>query len=645
MPREGRGSNFVLKLDDRTLPSGYPDDDAAGAGAARDARQGAALPLRRVDPPRGRPRPGRSRCSSRAPPRCARSGSRGSTLLLEELAKGPADPAPVLRRRRRGRGAGRPARDAPSRSRSRKPGGRATATSSRSRPRCSGAAVRRRSRSAARAAGRQVTPWRSSPRCCRRSTRARRSVEAKPGDGGRAAAVERPAVHALVAGSGAARHRGRRPARAARGRRPSRRRPSSSRTSCRRSASSPASRRFRRATSRSCAAILDEHAHLQNVRLHLVGHADDAAAVARARAASSATTRASRASAPARSRSSSRRRSRFRRRRSPSSGPATRSRSPRTPPPRAGRRTGASRSRSGTTRSRRSSGSRRSSSPRRSSASRSAGRRRSASCATSEGHARRARVRNLVAPLHYDDETVEVPEEFVAPGRSRRSHNLRDKQNVTVKFIGYTDDAPLTGRDGAHLRRPSRAVEGAGAPRRAGGAGRARPADRGDRQRRPRRDAAGRLERDRAGPRAEPSRRGRVLVRRSAAGAAGRAAALSRTTAGDEMVTKVYDPPWGRIASLAARERRADRFRRATRDALRRALADVADKTNVRLRFVGYTKNERLDRRTALGVRRRHRPLRRARAPRDGEDQGRDRALGGARPSTRDAATSSPTTS
>ena len=32
---------------------------------------------------------------------------------------------------------------------------------------------------------------------------------------------------------------------------------------------------------------------------------------------------------------------------------------------------------------------------------------------------------------------------------------------------------------------------------------------------------------------------------------------------------------------------------------LERALADVADKTNARLRFVGYTRNERLERRTA----------------------------------------------
>ena len=42
-------------------------------------------------------------------------------------------------------------------------------------------------------------------------------------------------------------------------------------------------------------------------------------------------------------------------------------------------------------------------------------------------------------------------------------------------------------------------------------------------------------------------------------------------------------------------------YRRAILDDLRRALSDVADRmTNPRLRFVGYTGNERLDRRTAV---------------------------------------------
>src|SRR4029079_5029111 len=38
----------------------------------------------------------------------------------------------------------------------------------------------------------------------------------------------------------------------------------------------------------------------------------------------------------------------------------------------------------------------------------------------------------------------------------------------------------------------------------------------------------------------------------------------------------------------------------ASSQQLRRAMTDIADRTNVRLRFIGYTQNERLDRRTAI---------------------------------------------
>jgi flagellar motor protein MotB len=71
-----------------------------------------------------------------------------------------------------------------------------------------------------------------------------------------------------------------------------------------------------------------------------------------------------------------------------------------------------------------------------------------------EGHARRARIRNLIAPFHFGGETVGVPEEFIRQVE-QALYNLRDKQNVTVKFIGFTDDVPLTGRAeriyGTHL--------------------------------------------------------------------------------------------------------------------------------------------------------------------------------------------------
>jgi flagellar motor protein MotB len=62
-----------------------------------------------------------------------------------------------------------------------------------------------------------------------------------------------------------------------------------------------------------------------------------------------------------------------------------------------------------------------------------------------EGHSKRARVQNLIAPLRYSEDAIDVTPEFVAQVRQSLD-NMRDKQNVVVKFVGYTDAAPLTGR-------------------------------------------------------------------------------------------------------------------------------------------------------------------------------------------------------
>ncbi|HEY6927949.1 MAG TPA: hypothetical protein VI653_31015, partial [Steroidobacteraceae bacterium] len=63
-----------------------------------------------------------------------------------------------------------------------------------------------------------------------------------------------------------------------------------------------------------------------------------------------------------------------------------------------------------------------------------------------EGQTPRTRVRNLVVPLRYEDENIPISDAFTNQVR-QAFYNLRDKQGVTVRFIGYTDDAPLTGRD------------------------------------------------------------------------------------------------------------------------------------------------------------------------------------------------------
>src|SRR5690242_61528 len=64
------------------------------------------------------------------------------------------------------------------------------------------------------------------------------------------------------------------------------------------------------------------------------------------------------------------------------------------------------------------------------------------------------------------------------------------------------------------------------------------------------------------------------------------------------MVTRVYYPAWGNIPSLEL-ENGQPVIPPGYAANLRRALTDIADRTNARLQFIGYTKNERLDRRTA----------------------------------------------
>ncbi|MGD8926977.1 MAG: OmpA family protein, partial [Thioalkalispiraceae bacterium] len=64
-----------------------------------------------------------------------------------------------------------------------------------------------------------------------------------------------------------------------------------------------------------------------------------------------------------------------------------------------------------------------------------------------DGHSRRAKLKNLVPPLHYDDDTVtDIPEKYLNQLR-QALRNLQDKDHVQLRFIGYTDDNPLSGRD------------------------------------------------------------------------------------------------------------------------------------------------------------------------------------------------------
>ncbi|HWJ05790.1 MAG TPA: OmpA family protein, partial [Steroidobacteraceae bacterium] len=213
-----------------------------------------------------------------------------------------------------------------------------------------------------------------------------------------------------------------------------------------------------------------------------------------------------------------------------------------------------------------------------------------------EGHARRARVRNLVQPLRYDDESTAVSVEFTEQVRKAVA-NLADKRHVVVRFIGHADNVPLSGRNeriyGDHLalskaraRRVALEIqERLGLPTAAidsDGRGAAYPVASND------------------------TTQGRALNRRvevefwydDPLQQLPDEPQMCPGVGDDEMVTKVFDPPWGRIEPLAL-EHGKPIVPPGYAANLRRALDAVATRTNARLRFVGYTRNERLDRRTA----------------------------------------------
>ena len=213
-----------------------------------------------------------------------------------------------------------------------------------------------------------------------------------------------------------------------------------------------------------------------------------------------------------------------------------------------------------------------------------------------EGHARRARVQNLITPLHYDTESIDVNADFIERVR-QGFENLSDKQNVAVRFVGFTDDQPLTGRTeriyGTHvglskararrvalsvqdsLNLPTVSVE-------SDGRGSARPIG------------------------SNQTVTGRSLNRRvevefwydDPLQELPNEPQLCPEAAGAHLVTRVYDPPWGRFTDIEFSNGKPVVPGGYTDD-LVRAMAEVDGKTNVRLRFVGYTRNERLERRTA----------------------------------------------
>jgi flagellar motor protein MotB len=213
-----------------------------------------------------------------------------------------------------------------------------------------------------------------------------------------------------------------------------------------------------------------------------------------------------------------------------------------------------------------------------------------------DGNERRTRVQNVIPPLRFGEEAVEITPAYVEQIRQAVG-NLSDRHNVLVKFIGYTDDAPLAERNeriyGDHV-----------------GLSRAQA-----------RRVALAVQQELKLATSAVDSDGRGTARSLGSNATAQGRALNRRVEvefwyddplqelpdepqmcpapGNETVTRIYDPPWGPLPEIAI-ENGAPIMPAGLAGLLRRGLADVAGRTNARLRFVGYTRNETLERRTTL---------------------------------------------
>ena len=214
-----------------------------------------------------------------------------------------------------------------------------------------------------------------------------------------------------------------------------------------------------------------------------------------------------------------------------------------------------------------------------------------------EGHRNRARVQNLIPPLRYSETGIDVPDEFVA-GIERALTNMADKQNIVVRFVGYSDTTTLTERNeriygthtglsAARARRVALTVQEAlgleTAAIESSGEGTERPLGSNDTQ------------------------LGRALNRRvevefwydDPLQQLPNEPMVCPMEGDGTLVTRVFDPPWGQPEPILFED--GDPLVPDSLAAnLQRSLEAVNGRRNVRVRFVGYVANETLDRRVAL---------------------------------------------
>lgn len=213
-----------------------------------------------------------------------------------------------------------------------------------------------------------------------------------------------------------------------------------------------------------------------------------------------------------------------------------------------------------------------------------------------QGHSRKARLKNLIPPFVYDEGVGNVSDKFIKDLKEAL-HNLRNKKNVQIKLIGHTDNLPLTGRLGriygnhtalskAYARRIALAVqEKMKLPNKAinsDGKGSSWPVASND-------VASGRA----ANRRIEVE-----FLHDDPLESYSGEPQLCPESSGSEKVVRVYDPPAGNVKPIHFKKGQPV-IPPGFVGRLRRIMAELENKGNVRVRFIGYTNNARLDRRAA----------------------------------------------
>jgi uncharacterized repeat protein (TIGR01451 family)/fimbrial isopeptide formation D2 family protein len=214
-----------------------------------------------------------------------------------------------------------------------------------------------------------------------------------------------------------------------------------------------------------------------------------------------------------------------------------------------------------------------------------------------EGHLHRAKLKNLMPPLHYDESVSDIPAQYLQQLR-QVMHNLTGKKNLKMRFIAYTDDAPLTGRDAriygddiglskANARRVAIAVQEAlKLPNSAidsAGMGSSSPVA------------------------SNNSEKGRAMNRRievefwydDPLEDLPDEPQICPGAPSTETVERVYSPSGGDFKPIYFYKGKPV-IPEGYTERLRQAMDELKDKSNVRLRFIGYTGDKRLDRRTAM---------------------------------------------